>query len=190
MGGKSNRSGELDELGRFRAITPELSELAERIRSIFIDARSAYVPGAAGVSRSQDGTFIKAARRCLERGLGAQQFVLDRIGAVVLRGGRIYPTILISDTVDDRVAEYRDRVVDRSQIGYIWQMNMFTARLKFFSPEAAVRDPMNDFSPLFRCYLARVHGVSGVLDLYREGAVQELATNPVARELFLTGDSQ
>jgi hypothetical protein len=187
MAGRSKKSPEQDAQGRYRAVTPEVEQLAAAIRTAFIQSRQSYcAPGArvGGTGKSADRYYLSAAFMCRDSGESPEAFVHARLEEMVRIGAPLYPQGLVSTKVEESVQERSDSIEASVFDRYQWQIQYFQERCAAFTPAELARDEQAPFTPLFRCYIAIKHQVPDVLDRHRDSARRELASHPLAREIF------
>ena len=129
---------------------------------------------------------MRAAYRCRDLGLDAETFVLQRVTAAFARHAQLYPTILVSDKIDD-IAEVAAGNVEVNNLASLnAQATQFVLRSTNFTAREILIDPMINLTALFRFCMAYRHGLPLVAAHYRDEARLEFKFTPLARQVFPT----
>lgn len=155
--------------------------MAKQIRSVFLEARRGYIPGATGGMNLDP--YLKAARLCKELGDEPSVFTMRQIQEMAERGVW-FPEALASEWVL-AAADDKAPVKTGEALGwYKFQLAVFEARIKLFTVRMALEDTVNPFSPLFRYVIAMKYGHTDIADRFVTDARLELAAHPIARQIF------
>ncbi len=168
--------------GRYVAITPEIEAAAETIRRTFLDARQSYCPDAPAHG-GKHSDYLKAAMLCIRLGEDPTAFALRQTREMAKRSV-LYPKLLCSESFSQRSEVDEDVAEIYAIAGYHAQLGLFAGLRATFTPVQIIRDPVNQFTPLFRVCFAMRLGLDDVVELYRTQACLELAATPVAARLF------
>lgn len=184
MAGRSKKSPDQDSDGRYRATTPDIVQLAAEIRTSFIQSRKNINEKACGVSKAMNEVFIKAAFICRETGESPEGFVQARLDEMTRTGVPIYPQALVSTKVNEHVQADAPKRADEILAYYLYQFDLFDQHIKVSPVHLVIQDQARPYSPLFRCYAAIKHELPAVVAHYRDDARRELASHPIATQLF------
>ncbi len=177
------RSCDKTDSGRYVAITPELQAMAEVIRQTFLDVRQNYSGVPVPKKKPADGPYLRAALLCRELKLDPVAFVMRQTEEMA-KIGRFFPNFLHSRKFA-LAAQMNTIPKDLHCLGlYRFQLELLKERVKLWSVKTALQDSNNGFSPLFICCIANRNGLSEITEPYRANARLELASNPIAREIF------
>lgn len=177
----------VDDKGRYRTPNPVLVDLARQIYKHYSGRISELASRAGRVATKPSSRhalhFYRAAELCQELDLSAAEYTDIQIRHMASVGS-YWPNAIASrvpfeDADNDRKS--RDLVALRR---YQAQLDLLSVRAKLYGPKLALKDPANDFTPLFRCAMSRRHGFEDVERRYLSQALIELEANPVAKELF------
>ncbi len=67
---------------------------------------------------------------------------------------------------------------------YKAQLELFKERVLLYGPRSAIMDESNQFTPLFRCIMANIHGFNDLVNIHKKLAIDELASRPIAQSAF------
>lgn len=176
-----------DAEGRYRTPDPVLVELARRIFKLYV-GRMESLAKKTGRRAARPGSkhalhFYRAAELCQELGLEAAEYVDIQV-QYMSTSGSFWPNAIASRVpfeLQQSDRQSRDLVALRR---YKAQLDLLEARVRLYGPRSALKDPANDFTPLFRCVIARREGFDDIERRYLSQAMIELESNPVAREIF------
>lgn len=167
------------------AVNPEIEREATAIERVFVEARRAVVPGAAGCAKPQRKYFIKAAEIARRLGESPEVFVNTQIGYLLKTGSMLYPQGLASETVTTGA---RDVVISTADIDlhrYQLQLDRWKRYVSIGSPEGILRTVWFEFTPLMRFTMATHYKLPGIAEACREEARREFLASPTAQHLFL-----
>lgn len=182
MAGKSKPR----EPGQFLAETPELLGLAALIKELFLSTRERWAPGSGGVSQSKKSVFVQAARRCRALEVSPEVFVDQRFQAALQSRAKLFPEILVSDSLDKTVETLVAPVADDNVLDRLtFQFAEFERRRHLYSAASILKDRTVDLTPLFRYCMATRHHLPAIAERFREDARRELASCPIAGKVFV-----
>lgn len=176
-----------DDQGRFHVPDPELIETARAVaREFYAQAQALAEKNDKQYPRPSNKYavhFYRAAELCRELALTPVEYVAIQLGYMA-ENGAIWPNGIANKAPFDQERNTRENRNLVALRRYGAQLDLFSARSKLYGPRLALKDPANDFSPLFRCVMARRNGLDDIQDRYIAEAVLELEATPVASELF------
>lgn len=176
-----------DSQGRFDVVDPELAKLAHQIFNEFSAQRQELAKAsgkvAAQVSPKHAVHFYRAAELCREMDMNPIEYVALQLEHMAA-SGKFWPQgIANKEAFRNRESQQQERTLMALR-AYRAQLDLFKARERMFGARLALIDEANDFSPLFRCVMARRHNVDAVEAKYALQAVLELDQKPIAAEVF------
>lgn len=167
---------------KHKTADPRLVDLAVRIAELYEVGVTQAVGTSQRLTRRSLHHLYNAAKLCDQYGETPELFVAKQIRGM-LKFSKLWVNALASATIHQAVDDDSNVKLDSIRY-YKAQLALFDARSRLYGPALAVEDEANDFSPLFRFVLASDLGVKHVADAYETAARQELANNPVARDVF------
>jgi hypothetical protein len=164
-----------------------LESEAQNICALFVEARRRRIPGAQGVNWNTNRKhFIAAAKLRRELGIPAEQFVAQQVDALMYHGN-VWPAGLTTMKAAESAGQLEMPVPQQTVQRYIAQLGLLQDRRKLYSTLTALRDTVNDFTPLFRYCIAMTLGSTEAFALaeqYRAAASIELKECPYLKDVF------
>ena len=172
----------IDDEGMHHVPDPLQAALAEEILDWFVKLRPQYVPGRVTIPKKSLPHFYRAAEICSQRGQTPALYVRQQLDGMAVVG-TFWPTAIANENIAEE-AGTADAANIYSVLRYKAQLDLFHSRVRLYGPILAIRDKGNPFTPLLRCVLAHEYGLTEVVDDYRDAALVELDSIPMATQVF------
>jgi hypothetical protein len=156
----------------------------EQMRKMFDQVRETYQAAGGRSGRRFDQVLARAVLIWRDSGESLEEFVTRRVRLAAQYGVPLFPTVLTGGRLAELSELDREDATTRDLYAYKAQLAILTERARLYGHVAALRDPANPFTPLFRHAFARLYGLDQLADQYSEQAMFELRANPAARRLF------